>query len=113
MTLLGDEIYMKWTHWFGRILVRRLPPQGLIDLAVEVWPQAWERIPREQRVDFLKSVAEKHLGAILEDLSREERAALMNALLPLAAREFPLADLDFLTAFSSPNGEYQPEASDL
>ena len=113
MTLLGDEIYMKWTHWFGRILVRRLLPQGLIDLAVEVWPQVWERIPREQRVDLLKSVAEKHLGAILEDLSREERAALMNALLPLAAREFPLADLDFLTAFSSPNGEYQPEASDL
>lgn len=104
---------MKWTLWFSRILARRLPPQELVDLAVEVWPHVWKRIPQDQRVDFLKSVAQKHLGAFLGDLNREERAALMNGLLPLAAREFPLTDLDFLTAFSSPGGGYRPEASDL
>jgi len=104
---------MKWKLWFGLILTRWLPPQGLIDLAVEVWPHIWKRIPPDQRVDFLKSVAEKHLGALLGDLSREERTALMNALLPLAAREFPLTDLDFLTAFSSPSRGYRPEATNL
>ncbi len=97
---------MRWTKWIIYILVRRLPALEMVNLAVEVWPQMWKRIPREQRVDFLKSVAEKHLSIFLEDLSREERVALMNALLPLVAREFPLVDLDFLTAFSSPGKGY-------
>ena len=104
---------MKWTLWFGRILARRLPPQELVDMAVEVWPHVWKQIPQDQRVDFLKSVAQEHLGAFLGDLNRKERATLMNGLLPLAALEFPLTDLDFLTEFSSPVGGYRPEASDL
>ena len=104
---------MKWALWLGRILARQLAPQELIDLAVDVWPRTWKRIPHEQRVGFLKNAAEAHLGAFLGDLTREERTALMNGLLPLAAREFPLTDLDFLTAFSSPSDGYRPEASDL
>jgi len=35
----------------------------------------------------------------------------MNALLPLAVRELPLTELDFLTAFSSPGGGYQLQGS--
>lgn len=104
---------MKWALWLGRILARQLVPQELVDLAVEVWPHAWKRIPQDQRVDFLKSAAQEHLGAFLGDLTREERAALMNDLLPLAARKFPLTDLDFLHAFSSPGVGYRPEASNL
>jgi len=104
---------MKWALWLGRILARKLAPQELVNLAVEVWPHAWKRIPQDQRVDFLKSVAQKHLGTFLGDLNREERAALMNDFLPLAAREFPLTDLDFLTAFSSPGGGYRPKVSEL
>jgi len=92
---------MKWKLCLGRIMARQLDPQELVELAVEVWPYVWKRIPQGQRVDFLKTVTQKHLSAFLEDLNREERAALMNDLLPLAAREFPLSDLDFLTAFSS------------
>lgn len=102
---------MKLAIWFGRILAQRLPPRELVVLAMEVWPHVWEQIPKDQRVDFLKSVAEKRLGTFLGDLNREERASLMNALLPLAAREFPLTELDFLTAFSSPGGGYQPQGS--
>ena len=104
---------MKLVIWFGRILAQRLPPHELVDLAMEVWPHIWKRIPRDQHVDFLKGVAHKHLGAFLADHKREERVALMNALLPLAAREFPLAELDFLTAFLSPGGGYRKEASEL
>ena len=99
--------------WFGRILAKRLPPAELVVLAMEVWPHVWKQIPQDQRLDFLKGVAQKNLGAFLVDLNREERTALMNALLPLVAREFPLADLDFLTAFSSPGGRYRPEATEL
>jgi len=103
---------VRWTRWLNCILVRRLPPQELVNLTVEVWPQMWKRIPREQRVDFLINVAEKHHGTFLEDLSREERTSLMNSLLPLIVREFPLANLDFLTAYPSPGEGYQTEASD-
>ncbi|MEN6482427.1 MAG: hypothetical protein ABFD29_09690 [Anaerolineaceae bacterium] len=92
---------MKWMLWFSKILTRRLPPQKLVDFAIDVLMQVLDHIPQEQRVDFLKNAVEKHLGTILHDLSREERATLMNSLLPLASREFPLNDLDFLTVFSS------------
>ena len=102
---------MKLALWFGRILAQRLPPQELVVLAMEVWPHVWKQIPQEQRLDFLKGVAQENLAAFLVDLSHEERAALMNALLPLAARELPLTELDFLTAFSSPGGSYQPQGS--
>jgi hypothetical protein len=102
---------MNWTLWSGRILARRLSPQELVDLIIEVWPQIREGIPQAQRVDFLKSIAEKHIDVFLEDLSREERAALMNALLPLAACEFPLIDLDFLKAFPSPGEDCQTDDS--
>ncbi|NMC78847.1 MAG: hypothetical protein GYA59_05765 [Chloroflexi bacterium] len=100
---------MNWTFWFGRIVAGRLSPQELVDLAVEAWPQIRERIPSEQRVDFLKSALKEHLGTFLEDLNRAERADLMNALLPLAAHEFPLTDLDFLAAFPSADREYPAE----
>lgn len=100
---------MRWTFWFWRILARRFAPWEILDLAMEVWTHVWKRIPPEQRVDFLKSVAEKHLGAFLDDLSRADRIALMNGLLPLAAREFPLSELDFLTVFSSPGDRYCPK----
>ncbi len=103
----------KWSFWLGCILARYLAPQELVEMAVKVWPHAWKHVPSDQKVGFLTSAAQKYLGIFLADLSREERAALMNALLPLAAREFPLADLDFLTAFSSPGSRYRPEASDL
>jgi hypothetical protein len=98
-----------WTFWLSQLLVQRLSPRDLVDLGVAVWPLVRGHIPQEQRVDFLKNAAEKHLAAFLEGLSRDERAALMNALLPLIAREFPLADLDFLAAFPSTGNQHQTE----
>ncbi len=89
---------MKWTLWIGYILVWRFSPQELVDLAMEIWPQIWERVPQEQRLEFLKDVAEKHLGVFLEDLSRPERAILINAMLPFVAREFPIVDVDIKMA---------------
>ena len=88
-----------------------IPPAGrqsrlafkLMDLLIKAWLRVWKRLPREQRGGVLKSLAENYLSSFLGDMSREDRASLMNGLLPLVAREFPLADLDFLTAFSSPD----------
>jgi hypothetical protein len=92
------------------MLARRLSPQELVDLAVEVWPHVWEQIPPEQRVPFLTEAATNNLGIFMMGLSRHERIALLNALLPISAREFPLAEADFLTAFASPGDRYAPQA---
>ncbi|MEN6481310.1 MAG: hypothetical protein ABFD29_03940 [Anaerolineaceae bacterium] len=102
---------MNWTRWLSHVLIRQLPPQKLVDLAVEAWPQMWQRVPQEQRIDFLKDIAEKNMGTFLADMDRKERGALMNALLPLVAREFPLIDLDFMTAFPSPSEDHQGKDS--
>jgi hypothetical protein len=99
------RLQMNWTLWLGSILMQRLSPQELVDLGVAEWPKIRERIPHEQQVLFIKDMAEKHLGTSLVGMTREERAALMNALLPLVAREFPLADLDLLAAFPSSTRE--------
>lgn len=83
-----------------------MQPKKLIDAFVKALLQVWKQIPREERGGFLKSLAEENLGAFLSDMSREERASLMNTLLPLIAQKFPLADLDILTVFSSPKDLY-------
>ncbi len=91
---------MKWMMWFGRILVHSTSPQELVDISIALWPQLSKQIPPTQRVDFLHNAAEKSLGVVLADLDRTQRAALMNSLLPQVVQEFPLNDLDLLTAFS-------------
>ena len=100
---------MQLALWIGRLLAQRLSPQELMTLLSEIWPLVWQRVPAGQRVDFLKDAAENHLGMFLAGLNRQERAELMNAILPIAAREFPLAEMDFLSAFAEPGDRYQPE----
>jgi hypothetical protein len=39
-------------------------------------------------------------------MDHEERVSLMNGLLPLVAREFPLGELNLLDIFSSPKNIY-------
>lgn len=103
---------MKWLLPFGALLARRFSPQELVDLAVKVWPQAWQKVPPDQRVNFLTVAAAEHLGTLTAGLSHRERVALMNALLPSVAREFPLVEMDFLSAFGAPVKRYNPEHPD-
>lgn len=100
---------MKQMIWLSRMFVQKLSPQQLVDLAMDIWPHVWVRVPTEQRVTFLKNILEQHTGSVLGGLNREDRIALMNGLLPLAAREFPLSELDFLTVFASPGDRYHPQ----
>jgi len=93
---------MAWKHSLARLLARRLLPHDLVTVTGEVLPEILERLPRAKRVTFLCEMVTACVGPLLRNLGREERAQLMNALLPLAAREFPLADLDLLTAFPAP-----------
>lgn len=51
---------------------------------------------------------EENLEWILVDLDRAQRAQLMNRLLPLVARYFPLEEVDILGAFASFEGPESP-----
>ncbi len=90
-------------------MARRFSPQELLGMAVKVWPQVWQKVLPDQRVKFLTSAAARHLGVLTAGMNRQERTALMNALLPIAAREFPLSEIDFLSAFAAPGNRYNPE----
>ena len=53
---------MKWLLPFGVMLARRFSPQELVDLAVKVWPQVWQKVPPDQRMNLLDQRRERTSG---------------------------------------------------
>ena len=92
----------------ARLLARWLSPSELGDIAGETLPGVLARVPEEQRIPFLLDLVQRLLSPMLSGLERQQRAQLMNQLLPLVAQEFPLSELDFLSAF----GGVAPEEDD-
>jgi len=64
-------------------LLGRLSPQAVLDLTGSVGREWIRHLPVEERAAFLGRLIEENLSAALEGLGREERAALMNGLLPV------------------------------
>jgi len=93
---------MIWKRSLMRVLAWLLGPRDLVALAAEMVPGMLRPLPRPKRVALLCEITEDIVMPALRDLGPEERAQLMNALLPLIVREFPLADLDLLAAFPAP-----------
>ncbi|MCK4786879.1 MAG: hypothetical protein KAV87_24190 [Desulfobacteraceae bacterium] len=81
-----------------RWLALRMAPQDLANMVGDFLPSILEGMSRAARIDFLRHLAETALPPTMAALDREARATLMNALLPLLVREFPLSDLDLLNA---------------
>ena len=96
----------------ARRFVCRLSPQDVLDLAGEAAQEWMARLSVEERAAFLGRLVEENLSAALQGLGREERATLMNNLLPLVARHFPLGDVDILGAFADFEGPQTPEWND-
>jgi len=92
-----------------RQFTRHLTPQDVLDLAGEVVREWMGRLPVEERVAFLGRLVEENLSPALQGLGREERTALMNSLLPLIARHFPLDDVDILGAFANFKSPQTPD----
>jgi hypothetical protein len=103
---------MKWLFAVAMLLARNKSPQEWVGLAANVWPQVWQKVPPNERANFLTNVAARHLGTLVAGLSRQERVALMNTILPIVAREFPLSEIDFLSVFAAPGDRYNPESLD-
>lgn len=95
---------MSWKSRLAQPFVGFLSPQDLQEIAGRAVVQITSKMKPEERVVFFQRFVEEHLNPLLAGLGREERARLLNALLPKLVQEFPLADLDILGAFSSAEG---------
>jgi len=93
----------------ARQFIHRLSPHEVLDLAGGAAQEWMVRLPVEERAAFLGRLVEENLSAALEGLGREERAALMNSLLPAIARHFPLDDVDILGAFADFESPRKPD----
>ena len=93
----------------ARQFIRRLSPQDVLNLTGEAAQEWMDHLPMEERAAFLGRLVEENLSAVLQGLGREERAALMNNLLPLVARHFPLDDVDILGAFADFESPQKPD----
>jgi len=92
---------MSWKRGMAQAFLRTLSPRDFEDVACSATVQMVDRMGQEEELDFFRRFVEEHLAPLLAGLERADRAALMNALLLTLAREFPLADLDILGAFSA------------
>ncbi len=84
----------------ARMFVGSLSQDDLLQTAGEMLDERLSQMPVEERVVFLGRLVEENLEWTLADLDRSQRAQLMNNLLPLIARHFPLQDVDILGAFA-------------
>ena len=90
----------------AQMAVALLRPKDLMEIAHDASGPMMAKLDKGEKMAFIQNFVEENLDKMLEGLGREERAQLMNALLPRILKEFPLADLDILGTFSgaSPEG---------
>ena len=84
----------------AQMAVALLRPKDLMEIAHDALGPMMARLDKEEKITFIQNFVEENLDKMLEGLEREERAQLMNALLPRILEEFPLEDLDILGMFS-------------
>ncbi len=87
----------------AQLAVALLRPKDLMEIARDASGPMMAKLNEEERMAFIKNFVEENLDKMLKGLGREDRAQLMNALLPRILEEFPLADLDILSTFSDEN----------
>ena len=88
--------------------MKLIPINLIINILFGLLLMAWRYIPLDQKKSLLIQTIEKNIGAFLGDFERKEQAKLMNTLAPLAAREFPLSELNILDIFGAPGDRYAP-----
>ncbi|MGC9399193.1 MAG: hypothetical protein ACP5HM_08650 [Anaerolineae bacterium] len=84
----------------AREVVRSAEPEELRAWLDELLPVVIQQLSKEERVALVKSLLHEHLGTLLHDLNTDERTALLEDLLPLLLKEFSLQDLDLLKLFA-------------
>ncbi len=82
-----------------KLALDRADLETILKMAQELSDALVKRTTPEQRAEFVLRFLEENLPRWLSQMDREQKAELMNSLLPLLARYFPLEDLDILGVF--------------
>ena len=93
----------------ARIFVGGLSQDDLLLIASEILDERLSRMSGEEQLAFLQRLVKDNLEWTLADLDRPQRAQLMNHLLPVVARHFPLEDVDILGTFGDVESSQQPD----
>ncbi|MCD6290653.1 MAG: hypothetical protein J7M34_09140 [Anaerolineae bacterium] len=91
---------MGWKTRLAGTFIRMLDMDELWELSGEAIQCMQTQLTPAERVAYLQAFVEAHAEGLLSGMGREERARLMNGLLPFVVREFPLGDLDILGVFA-------------
>jgi len=91
----------------ARLLIKQASPDVLLRLAQTLSDALAEKSAPSDRVVLVRRFLEENLPKWLEGMSQEEKASLMNSLLPLMVKEFPLSELDILGVFAAPENREQ------
>jgi Mg/Co/Ni transporter MgtE len=88
----------RWASALVRRLVKNADPEGMVDIVELFLPTIVNSFSTTQRKAFIRLLLERDLGLLLQGLSPEERAHLLEDLIPVLAREFPLYKVDLVSA---------------
>ncbi|MGC9520923.1 MAG: hypothetical protein ACP5HG_03455 [Anaerolineae bacterium] len=78
----------------ARSMIQGEDPEEIVALVDAVLPAVVDVLSKSQLKAFVKHLFEEHLATLLRGMDRAERAALLQELLPIIAREFPMRDVD-------------------
>lgn len=91
------------------MFVGSLSQHDLLRLTSDLFDRRLSGMSGEEQLAFLQRLVEENLECALAGLDRPQRARLMNDLLPLIARHFPLDDVDILGAFGGLEEAAEPD----
>ena len=84
----------RWKARMARDLIRHEDPGTVIELVETLLPTIVEVLPKAELTVFIERLFVNHLETLLHDLNHQERAELLDKVLPVILREFPMIDVD-------------------
>ena len=103
---------MRWETSVVRMVLKRCSLDDIEQIGEAVLSERMNAMRPEERIAFLHQMTEDYLGMVLAGLDRSRRAQLMNLLLPVVARHFPLEEVDILGTFADAQGHPVYEQSE-
>ena len=81
----------------ARRYLKNADPAELSNIVDLLMPMITEALSPAERIDFIASFLQNHLGALLQGVDEDARADLLNQILPLIFKEFPVHKVDILS----------------
>ena len=90
-----------WTTTIVRSYLQTATEEEMIDLIHIVFPLVVDSLSKPQLKRLIKELFNQHLSTLLADMNTEERAEILEAVLPAITREFPLTRVDWTQVVAS------------